>query len=224
MVATKGWALLGTRQSTFAHEVRPAALPAGAGQQRVDRLGEATVVVRDDELHTGEAALRKIGQEDPPGGLVLACEGVAAADLAVAVAVHGTRHDTGAAHDATGLAHPHGEGVEPEVGVGPAVERSGAEGGHLLVQALGHLRDRALRDALDAQGANEAVDTARGDALDVALSDHGHQGALSTAPALEQPVGVVAAAPELGHLQGDRAGAAVEGPLAVAVAAVHALR
>jgi len=56
-----------------------------------------------------------------------------------------------------------------------------------------------------------------------APGDHSDESALSPPAALQQPVGEVAAAAHLGHLQRDRPGARVEGPLAVAVAAVHAL-
>jgi hypothetical protein len=57
-----------------------------------------------------------------------------------------------------------------------------------------------------------------------ALGDHRHQGALGATATLQQPVGIVGAGAQLGHRQRDRAGAAVEGALAVAVAAVGALR
>ena len=185
-----------------AHEVGPTALPAGTGQERVDRLGQASVVV-GDQLHAAEPAAREVPEERPPGGLVLAREEVEAEDLAVAVGVHGTGHDAGTADDAPALAHAHRQGVEPQVGIGAIVEGPGAEGGDLLVEAPRHLRDLALGDALDAEGLHEAIDTARRDAAHVALGDHGDEGALGTPAALEQPVGEVAAAAQFGYRQGD---------------------
>jgi len=46
------------------------------------------VVVTDDELYATKATLDELGQDDAPGGLVLAREGVEAEDLALALAVH----------------------------------------------------------------------------------------------------------------------------------------
>jgi hypothetical protein len=63
-------------------------LPSRPGQQGVDRPSEAAVVVTDDELYATKATLDELGQDDAPGGLVLAREGVEAEDLALALAVH----------------------------------------------------------------------------------------------------------------------------------------
>lgn len=70
-----------------AHEVRAAVLPVGAGQERVDCAHRAAVVITDDELYARETSLHEAGQEDTPGGLILAREGVEAEDLTVALAV-----------------------------------------------------------------------------------------------------------------------------------------
>ena len=62
--------------------------------------------------------------------------------------------------------------VEPDVGVGPGVERTVAELGHLRVQVLRKLGDLGLGDPLDAHGPHEIVDPTRRDAFDVGLADH----------------------------------------------------
>ena len=64
-------------------------LPLLAGQQRVDRVREAAVVVGDDQLHAGEASFHETLEEDPPGSLILSRPGVEPYDLAVAFTVHG---------------------------------------------------------------------------------------------------------------------------------------
>jgi len=54
----EGLGLFATRQSRLRHEVGAATVASLPGRQRVDRLGEASVVVADDQLHAGEAAGR----------------------------------------------------------------------------------------------------------------------------------------------------------------------
>ena len=53
------------------------------------------MVVGDDELHAREAAGGEVAEEGPPGGLVLAREGVEAEDLTLALAVDGGGDDAG---------------------------------------------------------------------------------------------------------------------------------
>jgi len=89
------------------------------------------VVVADDELHAGEAALDQVAQERRPGGGILGGEDVETEDLTVALGVHGAGHHAADLADASLLAHPDREGVEPQVGVGALVEGPRAEGGDL---------------------------------------------------------------------------------------------
>ena len=59
---------------------------AGSGQRRRDRVDEARVRVRGDELDAGEAAGDQAAQEGEPGGAVLGGDDVEAERLAEAVA------------------------------------------------------------------------------------------------------------------------------------------
>ena len=120
-----------------AHEVRPAALPGGAGQGCRDRVDEAGVGVAGDQADAGESAGDERAQEGEPGRPVLAGDDVEAERLAEAVSVNGDRvHDAGvdraAAFPALDL-----ERVEHEVRVGRTVERAGAEVLDDRIQRLG---------------------------------------------------------------------------------------
>ena len=68
-----------------AHEVDPAALPAGALQHDADRVRQAAVAVADDQLHPAEAAVAQTAQELGPEVLGLAVPDLAAQDLPAAV-------------------------------------------------------------------------------------------------------------------------------------------
>ena len=72
-------------------------------------------------------------------------------------------------------------------------------------------------------GPDHVVHPPGGHALHVALGHHRHQRPLGPPPGLEEPVGEVAALPQLGDGQGHGPGPGVEGPGPVAVAGVHPL-
>jgi hypothetical protein len=57
----------------------------------------------------------------------------------------------------------------------------------------------------------------------VALADDGHKSPFGSAPALKEPVGIVAALAELGNPQLDGAGPGVEVALPVSVAPAHSI-
>ena len=118
-----------------AQEVHIAALPGGLGQDLGDALAQAGVVVGDDELHAGEAALPQAGEEVAPAGGALAGRGLDAEHAAVALAVDadGDQHRLGADHAA--LAHALVAGVADQVGVG-LLQAPRGELGQALVEAL----------------------------------------------------------------------------------------
>jgi hypothetical protein len=62
---------LGDAGQQVAHEVRAAALPAGARQRGCDRVDQAGVRVRADQLHAGQAARDQATHEGESGGAVL---------------------------------------------------------------------------------------------------------------------------------------------------------
>jgi hypothetical protein len=99
-----------------------------------------------------------------------------------------------------------------DVGERAGVEGPVAEVGDERIEALDQLGDLGLGHVLDAQGAHQAVDPAGGNAANVALGHHRDERPLRPAAGLEQPVGEVAARPQLGdgELHGARPG--VPGP------------
>jgi hypothetical protein len=64
--------------------MHPAALPGRSEQHRFDRVHEALVGVRDDQLDPGESPGSQRAQEGGPEGAVFGVTDVGAQDLAVA--------------------------------------------------------------------------------------------------------------------------------------------
>ncbi len=91
-----------------------------------------------------------------------------------------------------------------------------------MIELFGHLRDPALGDPLNAELPHQALDPSGRHATDVGLDDHLDEGPFGPPAWLEQPVGEVAALPQLGDGEVDRAGPGVPRPRPVAVAAVRA--
>ena len=177
-----------------------------------------------DELDAGEPAGDEASEEGEPGGAVLGSDDVEAERLAEAVGVDGDRVDDAGIHRATSLAALDVERVEDEVGVGGAVARSGAEVLDDHVHRLREAGDLALRHALEAELLHELLHPAGGDAGQVGIRDHRHERLLGPPARREQPVGEVAALPQLGDRELDRADAGVPVTLAVAVADIDPLR
>jgi hypothetical protein len=198
-------------------------LPRRTGERGGDGVLEAAVGVGDHELHAGQATGHEATQEGRPARSVLAGHDVDAQDLPLAVGVHGRGDDGRHVDDPASFPAALRECVKPHVGVGPLVERPVAERLHLLVERRRQPRHLGLGDALDAERLDEVIHPAGGDAEQVALGDHGHQGTLGPATGLEQPVREVGAGPQLRDAQLDRAGPGVPVPLPVAVARVGAL-
>ena len=94
---------------------------------------------------------------------------------------------------------------------------------HPLVDLRAQAADLALGDTGHAQRLDQIVDRAGRDALHVGLLDHRRQRLLGH-PARLQEAREVAALPELGDAQLDRAGARLPHPVAVAVALRQPLR
>jgi hypothetical protein len=182
------------------------------------------VGVGDDQLHAGKPTGHQIAQERRPPSPVLAGQHVDPEDLAVTFCAHTRRDDRGHIHDAAGLPAALGERVYPHIHIGSAIQRPGPKGGHLGVQALGELGDLGLAQALDPKGLDQALHASGGHPTHVALGHHRHQGTLGAPAGLQQPVREVAALPELGDRQLDRADPGVQPPLAVAVAPVDPVR
>jgi hypothetical protein len=127
-----------------ADEVRPASLPRGPRERRGDRVDQAGVRIGDDQPDAREPSCDQAAEERRPAGAVLGGVQVKTQDLPHSLHVHAGRDHAGDVADPAVLTHLLGERVEPDVGVGTAVKRPGAEGFDLVIEFLGHPLDRLL--------------------------------------------------------------------------------
>lgn len=136
------------------------------------------VRIGDDELHPREAAGNEPAEEGGPVGSVLRGADVTAKNLASAIGVDARGDDHGHLDDPPLLADALREGVHPDVAIRTGIERALQEGADLPVQLGADAGYLARRDALAAQGADEVIDAAGGDALHVGRLHDGVQGPL----------------------------------------------
>jgi len=113
-------------------------------------------------------------------------------------------------------------GVDPQIRP-VALDRTGEEGLHLVVDLAAQLTDLALGDPGHAHGLHQIVHRAGRDALHIGFLHHGGERLLGHAARLQEAreVGAIA---QLWDAQFDRAGAGLPNPVAVAVALGQALR
>jgi hypothetical protein len=165
----------------------PAALPAGAGHDRGDGLGEAGVGVGDDQLDAVKPAGFERAQERGPERAVLAVTNVQAEDLSAAVGGDaGGDHHRAADHPAVHAGLEVG-GVQEQVREGGVRKRAGPEAGDLGVQLATDPADLGLGDpGVHAQGLDQVVDLAGGGAVHVGLHHHRQQGPVGAAAGLQQ--------------------------------------
>jgi len=125
--------------------VGAAALPAGAGQVRADRVDESGVRVGGDQRDSGQAAGDEVFEEGVPPGAGLGGGGGHAEDLAVSVGVDaGGHHHRDLDHPAA-LADLHRQRVSGQERVRAGVEGSFAEVADQGVEVAGHHRALRLR-------------------------------------------------------------------------------
>jgi hypothetical protein len=195
---------------------QPTAVPRGPQKYLLDRLLAARMRVADDQLDAPHTPRAQALQDLPPQDHVFAEADIQTQDLAHAVGAHPVGNDDGHALHAMVLAHVLVAGIDPYVGV-LRIEPPGAEGGDLRIEASRHAADFALADPGDAQALHQGFYLPRRDALYVGFGHHADQGLLAPL-ARFQPGGEVAALPQLGEGQLQRAHPRVPGPRAVAVA------
>ena len=167
--------------------MHPAALPRRAHELLRHGRFQARVGIGYDQVHPGQ-----------PAGLERAQE-VAPELVRFAVSDGGAEHFAGAVDGDSG-GHDHGvrDQVRPDAdlaegGIGEHVwelrmgQRAGAKRLDLGVQVGTDAGDLGLGDAgVDSQGADQVVDSAGGDSVDVGLHDHRVQGPVDPAATLEQ--------------------------------------
>ena len=167
-----------------------AALPAGSGQVRRNSFDRAGVGVGGDEPDPGQAAGDEVGEERVPRTSGFGGGDLQSQNLSVPVAVDpGGDVDDGVDHPAA-LTHLHDHGVGRD-----ERERAGIAQGtvpelvDVFIEVCGHAGDLGLRQAVDAEGLDELVHPARGDAGEVAVGDHRDQGGFCSFAALQEPLG-----------------------------------
>ena len=106
------------------------------------------MVVGDHQLHAAQPAPGQRAQELGPEGLGLRRADRHAQDLAAALVVDGHSHGHRDRDDASGLAHLHVGGVEPQIGP-VALQRSIEEAVDLIVDLPPHSLETWLLEAPD---------------------------------------------------------------------------
>jgi hypothetical protein len=176
--------------------VGAAALPAGAGQVRRDRVDQAGVRVGGDQQDTGQAAGDQVGEERVPCLSGLAGGDFDAEDFAVAVGVDAGRDEHDRFDHAALLTDLHGQRVGGHEGERPGlVQGPGPECRDLGVEIGGHAGDLRAGQRGDAQRLDEFVHPPGRDAEQVAGRDHADHGGLGPLTPLEQPVREIRALP-----------------------------
>jgi hypothetical protein len=129
-----------------AHEMHPAALPAGALHHGRDGVDQAAVGVADRQLHPGQAAVAEVSEKLGPERLGLAVPARAAKDFPSAVGAHASRDHDGLGH------HPAVEAdlavgrVQEQIGERDVVECPGAPDRDVGVELRADLGDLAFAD------------------------------------------------------------------------------
>jgi hypothetical protein len=173
-------------------------------------------------IHATQATARQCSKKGDPEGLGFARAHRHAQHLSDTIGVHAHRDYYGHRDDAARLPDFDVDGIDPPVRPvalnGPIQKLA-----HPFVDLSAQPQDLALADAAHAQRLDQIAHRARGHALHVRFLDHGRQDLLRRARGLQKRR-KVAARSQPGQLQVDRAGARVPRAIAVAVAAVGALR
>ena len=203
--------------------MRAASLPAGALEDRGDGAFETLVAIADHQLHASQTTRHQSAQEAQPEGAVLTGSDIHPEHFALAGRrIEPDRDDDRHVHHAVILPHFQEGGVDPNVRIDP-IEFAGAEALHLGIQLFAQAADLALADAIQTQGFDQVVDTARAHALHVGLAHGRHQGSLRSLAGLQQ-ARKEAAITDAGDPQLERAHPRIPGPISVAVALPLSIR
>ena len=199
--------------------------PDASLQLAADGLGEAGVGIADHQLDATQATLLQVGDELRPEGLALAVAHLEAQQLPAAVLVDAHGDDDSAGADLLSLAEAALEvsGIEVDVGVAAALQRSAQEGLHLLVDLLTDAAHLRLGDAaLGTERRHQRIDLAGRDPTDVGLHDHRVQRLVHPAAGFEDR-GEEAAGAQFGDLQREIPHLGGQGARPVAVAVAESL-
>lgn len=157
----------------------------GAPRTRAIAFFQAGVLVADAQTHAGQAALPQRAQEGDPERLRLRLADVEPDHLAPTAVVDAIGHDECLRVDVATVADLDHLGVEPQVRVA-ALQRSVAERADSGVEPATQCRDAVAGHATDAELFDQAVELARGHAVDVGLHDHRHDRLLGSPARLQE--------------------------------------
>ncbi|GGV29523.1 hypothetical protein GCM10010293_29240 [Streptomyces griseoflavus] len=170
-----------------ADEVDPAALPGGAEHDLADRFDQTAVAVGDDQADATHAAFLQVTQELGPEIFALAVADRDADDFAAAVRGDAGGDDDGLEDDAVVDAGLDVGGVEEQVGEPDGVQRPGVEGVELFAELDADSGDLVFRyPGIGAEGFDQVVDRASGDAVNVGRHDDRVEGLVDAPPAFQQ--------------------------------------
>ena len=148
-----------------------ATLPAGSSKDCGDGVLQPLVGIGGHQFHPAEAPSGQRPQEGQPERAVLAGAHVHTQDLTLPFGIDPRRHHHADVHDAAALPNLLGQAVQPDVGVGTAVQRPTQETVHHFIQLLADARHLAAGDAVATQGLDQVVHPSGGDSLHVGLLD-----------------------------------------------------
>jgi hypothetical protein len=193
---------------------------------RLRDLGEqVAVIVRPAPLpgHAGQAPGDQAAQECQPPGPVLAAGHVDAEDLPMPAGVHPGRDQAVHVHRPAAIADLLGQGVDPDEGVRPPVQRAGPEPLHELVQLGRHRADLRLAQPGHPQRGRGPLHPPGRHAQQAGRGHDLRQRPLRAAAVLQERREVTAV-PQLRDRQPDGAGPGAPLPVPVAVAGVDPAR
>ena len=146
------------------------------------------MIVGDHQLHAAQAAVGEATQELGPEGLSLRGTCGHAQHLALAVLVDRDSDHYGTADDPPALTDLEVSRIEPETGP-CALQWTGQDGVHPLVDLAAEPADLALRHAARAHRLDQVVGRAGRNVVNVGFLDDGHEGLLGRAAWLPRKLG-----------------------------------
>src|SRR5579864_956851 len=159
---------LGHQRQRISHQMRAAALPAGALEYRGDRSLQPFVRVASDQLHATKSACHQAAQKGMPERTVLARAYVEAEHFALPILVDAYGDHYRHADDAMLLPDLHEGGVKLNVRVS-AIQFARAKAVDFGVQCLTQSADLALRHPRHAKRLDQVVHSAGTDPIHVRL-------------------------------------------------------
>lgn len=199
--ATMSWLVRGTMESTFLMKCTRQRCQAAPWKTVLMAFFRPVWASEMTSLTTIQPPGFQGPQELGPKRFVLAIADVEAEDFTASVGGNTDGDDHGLGDDAVVDAGLAIRGVEEHVGVAARAEVTAAEHAHFVVEIRANSGYFGLGDAgVRAEGLDQIIDLAGGDAMEVSLHNDGEQGLVNASATLEQG-GEERPLTELGDLQ-----------------------